>query len=727
MATPQLQQFFSSSTNPNGIGGDAGSNFQFTMQSPIGAGNMVELVVSFPNGTTVTISDNNGNTWPASPNGGHATNAGGFDLARWILLNANAGLTQITIGVGATAIQPVSWECSEWNNIPSSAAIDGTPSATTNLSGTSLAAGSITTTQAGDLILAAFYPNGNVGGNPTSWTAGSGFTLQQADIAWSSAQGFPKASEYQIQSSAGAINPAITITGDATDTFNGIACAVKTTSAGTQYTGMRILKRMQFCNNNQAASPWKLQAAFQGNLRAFTNTTGSASVNFSAITDTDSSTWTSAGFKTDSCQCLFAQGTSASPAASGTTMTVTISAGLPNGIICNILDIVGAANTGQPGATASTDLALNATTSAPHEPDFTPQSSNGSLIVYLLQNQGTGSGSGGTTGIGPPTGAVNDMTLFTGRTGGNQYDFGDGWGHLNNNTSTATQNVTWTLVALAGNNLSSAAIEFLPPAGTALGKWPSQLLLPPRRGMAGWRGLSQPRAYPVAVTTAALSGIAVTQAKSLGTLTGAASLRGSAETMAQVRAQMGAAAALAAKAATQTKASAAMTGAAALGARTTTMAKASAGPSGTVPLAGQAATQAKALGSILFATFLSARATTMAMARAAAAGSAAMSARATTAATARAGFSGAAALSGFATTVAKAAGAISTGGFVALSGMVTTMAQAAGRQAGALALAAHLTAQTKAAAASPVQPPASQVGHVSSSMGAKLIQPIGVS
>lgn len=466
MAIPQLQQFFCSSSNPAGVGGDTGSAFKFTLRNAVGANNCLVLDVTAPSGTTIAISDNNSNTWPVSATVSADAGAGAYLHTRWVLPGANAGVTTITIGVGATAIQPVSWECSEWNNIATTSPVDGTASAA-NQSGATLATGSFTPGTNGDLILASYYPAGTIGANPTSFAAAAGFTLLQADIAWNSKQGFPKASQFEIQSSAAAINPTITINGDATDGFNCIACALKTASAGTQYTGMRILKYIEQTCNALASGTWVLQTPAMGNLRFFGTTVANSGVPINSVTDSESNTLTLlSAWSADSCQGAFLQNSAVNQ---NLKSTINWGAGATgNGLTVAFYDIIGAATSGQPGAVASKGLtgANNATTIA-DMPDITPTSSAGSLIIYLMNNQGAGAGTGPTFNITAPTGALSDMVAYTGKTGASQFDFGDGYGHLNNNTSTAPQSVAWTLAAVASNSLSGAAVEFLPaPSGS---------------------------------------------------------------------------------------------------------------------------------------------------------------------------------------------------------------------------------------------------------------------
>lgn len=464
MATPQLQQCYISSCNPAGVGGDTGDAFLKTLPNPVGAGNCIIIAASYPAAvTSATITDNNGNTWPAAT----ITETGGtgnYKLSVFVLPNANAGPTQFELNIGATKRQPVAWEIYEYNNIATSSPVDVSHGAA-NQSGTSLAAGSMTTTAAGDLILTFAHPSGGIGGNPTGWTAGGSATLLAADIAWNSQQGYPKASQYQIQASAGAINPSISIAGDSADTFNVISVALKSASAGTAYTGMRLLKHIQQCCNALSGTTWKLQFPTMGNLRFMGSTMSDANQPISAISDSESNSWTNLSWNVDSCQGYFLENASAN---SALTMTLTLSAASTgNGVICGLFDIIGAATSGQPGASVSNSLtAISASaTSAPNQPDITPQSGSGSILIGLMNNQGAGGGStaGLTTGVTGPTGAVWAGTLYTGRTGGSQFDFGDGWATVTDNQSTSQLNFTYSVNTITGgNNVAGAAVEFLP-------------------------------------------------------------------------------------------------------------------------------------------------------------------------------------------------------------------------------------------------------------------------
>src|SRR5262249_49913630 len=62
---PTLIQHVASSTNPVGIG-IAGNNFKIPLPNPVGAGNALILGITYPSGNSPTITDNNGNAWPAT-------------------------------------------------------------------------------------------------------------------------------------------------------------------------------------------------------------------------------------------------------------------------------------------------------------------------------------------------------------------------------------------------------------------------------------------------------------------------------------------------------------------------------------------------------------------------------------------------------------------------------------------------------------------------------------
>src|SRR5882724_5228490 len=115
---PTLVQHITSSANPAGVG-ISGDNFKMPIGNPVGAGNCLVLGMTYPHGSTPTVTDNNGNTWSGSPAVSADGGVGGYVSAIFVLANANAGLTTITVafGTGNATIIPFQYTLSEFNNV----------------------------------------------------------------------------------------------------------------------------------------------------------------------------------------------------------------------------------------------------------------------------------------------------------------------------------------------------------------------------------------------------------------------------------------------------------------------------------------------------------------------------------------------------------------------------------------------------------------------------------
>src|SRR5882762_76683 len=98
--TPTLIQHVASSTNPPGLG-ISGNYFNIPIPNAVGAGNCLVFCITYPSGSTPTITDNNGNSWPAAA---VSVNSGTNVSAIYALPNANAGLTTITVSFAAAVI-----------------------------------------------------------------------------------------------------------------------------------------------------------------------------------------------------------------------------------------------------------------------------------------------------------------------------------------------------------------------------------------------------------------------------------------------------------------------------------------------------------------------------------------------------------------------------------------------------------------------------------------------
>ena len=303
-----------------------------------------------------------------------------------------------------------------------------------------------------------------------------------------------------------------------------------------------------------------------------------------------------------------------------------------------------------------------------------------------------------------------------------------------------TDNITF-----AGFHLVAA-----PSSAPSVGLHPSGLLLPPRPGMIGWRGLRQLAAYPPTSFTVGLAGTATIGLRGQLSATGAtsAAAQGSIKVKGQSatsnRATLAALStiqmkglagqragtALAARGAIQVKGTSAATGASALSALGSIKTKGQASASGAASLAARAAIMVKGLSVVSTGSFIALAGYCAVMVRGmtSATGAASIAGRATIMGRAQAAASGAAAVVAHGAAIVKAAGLISTGGFVALSGFCTTMFRGASQQAQAAALAGHLTIQTEAKGPNTLFPPPAGTGfHYVQTGRAKLIVQIGVS
>ena len=269
-ATPTLSQHISSSTNPIGIG-NPGNAYQFTLPNPVGAGNCLILGLSYAwsEDRTVSVSDNNGNRWPANP--AVTTNdRENLISSIFILANANAGVTTITVTFN-DYINPVQYTLSEFFNVDTVSPVSGQSSNAT--------ASPILTTE-------RFRPRNNDenGGNliwnyyclsevsspnwVTAFTPRDAFTLLDADIGFH-AQGIQHASQYWVQSIAAEVNPSITASSTPAngDHFLALAVALKAASAGTAPPGgIRIVRINHNTWNTPVQGNWDLQLPSIGNL-----------------------------------------------------------------------------------------------------------------------------------------------------------------------------------------------------------------------------------------------------------------------------------------------------------------------------------------------------------------------------------------------------------------------------------------------------------------------------
>lgn len=242
-------------------------------------------------------------------------------------------------GLGATnaRLQAV---VSEFYNVASAAAFDGSSS-----SPTSLAPGAITTRASGDLIYqwgVDFSDTNAYGGafNGTGIFPGADFTLLSADLQVGSSD------QYYIQPNAGVISSSFTTSGSAT--WGSVALALKSATAGTPpSSGIRIVHvqhtLLTASRSQGRTTPTVMQFPFSGNL--LVGLYNSADVSVFSVVDNVLNNWVSAGLTlggglNDVAQILYAANAATGPNLDGIAVTLT---GISTGDVMFVLyDVAGA-------------------------------------------------------------------------------------------------------------------------------------------------------------------------------------------------------------------------------------------------------------------------------------------------------------------------------------------------------------------------------------------------
>jgi hypothetical protein len=461
---PTLVQHVATGMDENPV-----TTLRITLPNPAGAGNALILGVQFvSSGTISSIADNEGNTWATGPTVTDAS--AGQTMRLYYALGVTGGTQTITITFGGLSSTPGLPQAvvSEFYNVAQISAEDGSSG-----SATSRTAGTITTTAPGDLIYhwgVDFSDTNSNGGayNGSSITAGAGFTLLSADLQVGSAD------QYEVQSSAGSIDPTFTATGSAT--WGSLALALKSASAGTPPpAGIRIvhIQHTLLSNGNVQGrtTPVVMQFPSSGNLLA--GLFNGPSYGITGISDSASNTWasvtssnpTACGGPAFPTPIWYAANAATSPTLSN--ITVTVGGTNPGGVMFNLYDITGAATSPfDKAAIAGGDQTSsgNLTTTT-----LTPSTANGlvlnnTAIDYHTLNGIVGSG----YVLDSVVNAVDNDAAGTAGTTDSTLDEDNGFAHIYNAT---TSPVTFVYTATTTGTPSgiqcwgSTAASFIAASG----------------------------------------------------------------------------------------------------------------------------------------------------------------------------------------------------------------------------------------------------------------------
>jgi len=409
-SVPTLIQHVTTSSNYDPS--ELGNNFKVHLADPALANNCVILGIRYPDATgrTVTIADNRGNTWLAGPT--VANN--GIRSRIFYVTGVAEGTRDITVTFDAR-LSGFQAQISEFYNVAVNFALDGSSGSATS-SNPAIVAGSLTTSVPGDLVY-NYVATNDFGATITGITAGSGFTLLSADRLRASA------AQYKVQSQAGAVTPAMTVT-SASGSMNSLAIALKAATAGTPPApGIRVT---HVYHGYWLGSPAKLQFPSTGNLLVLATSFGTLNSNISSIASTPGNTWTKVTIPpvdgTDP-QMLYAANATTGPSLE---FAINASAAFLQFVI---YDIAGAASSPFDGAAkASGNNPSNATIfGAPQISTTAP-----GLILATLP-----------MGHGPPInciapGCLFDGVTYPGEADGSTFESSDGYAHLYHSTGGQT-------------------------------------------------------------------------------------------------------------------------------------------------------------------------------------------------------------------------------------------------------------------------------------------------
>jgi hypothetical protein len=452
---PTLVQDVTWGTN-NGT--ENGNGFKYHLPNPTLANNLLICGVSWDTAATATITDNIGtNTWVSGP----TSNDGTRRVALRYVLGVAAGTQDLTLTLSASAAN-VHFRCSEFYNVATSSAVDGTATSASNIFGPTIAAGSITTTTDNDLIYhygiddTALCCNNHV----TGFVVGSGFNLLPSD------RHLGHFAQYFAWGGHGAINPTMTVNQSSNDAFGSAAIAFKQASAGTAPgSGIRIVREY---HTSIDATAYVVQWPCSGNLTVAVGGENAADHSWTSVTDSDSNTFTKITNPSPASsypQMFYASSmTCSSP--NTRTMTLNSAAGGAT-LVPVIYDIAGAAasplgvvagvNYATQSAAGGSSCPGAAGSDTDHAPDITPTAAPGLAIAAL--NNGTG-----PTCAMMGSGYVHDSAWYTGESDESTLmDSANGFAHVYY-SSTSALDFGWHWANATATNGYALAVTFKAPA-----------------------------------------------------------------------------------------------------------------------------------------------------------------------------------------------------------------------------------------------------------------------
>jgi len=441
-----------------GVGGQTATTFKFHLpNSTLGgsstqgdrSNNLLICGVSWDGtGTTATITDNNSNSWTNGP----SSNDGTRMIALKYALGAKAGTQDLTLTLSAAQYN-VHMRCSEFYNVATSSAVDGTATSASNITGPTVASGSISTTVDNDLIYYYGIDDGYLccTSAVTSFVVGTNFKLLPSD------RHIGHFAQYQVQTTHGAINPTMTVNQSSHDTFGAAAIALRAASAGTAPGAAIRIKRVYHTSLNAGA--YTVQFPCDGNLIVTSTAESTAQNGITSITDSNSNTFKKVSAPATYPQMFYAGGATCTNPNTRTMTFSNANSGVTS--IAVIYDITGAntspydtsaTSTGDQVSTGGSSCTNSANSNSTLS--VTPSTANG--LIIAVENNGTGPECG-MSGAGN----VLDSEWYFGQDDSSTglMDSSSGYAHMyNSSTAVQTFIFNWANAGISG--WESLAVAF---------------------------------------------------------------------------------------------------------------------------------------------------------------------------------------------------------------------------------------------------------------------------
>jgi hypothetical protein len=449
------------------------------------------LALKNPIANTATISDDKSDSWSTALTCSDTNSKYSLFSA-----SASANVNQIKIHFGAQ-LSDIQFALFLFYNVATSSPIDGSGICTTGITPTNniapnINSGSFTPGTSGDLILNQIFDNNHPLGVSNVFTDtvyGSGFTGLYGEVIE-----FGAAAQFQIQNSAAAINPGMTVVQTTHDTFVSMSIAIKPGPGGSAPTpGISIIRSQTayITGGTCGTPPCNFAIPFStppGDLVVVGNEAGTAGASLTAVADSQSNVYTAVP-----CNAACVSGVPQHPQIytaanaipnNSNHVTVTIGTNTGNDLII-LYDLAGAAtsalDTGSKAANASTLTApssgatWNIATQGSAGQSFSDQASiqpsiPGDFIIDMAQ---VGNGpAGGCTGVAGTSNATYDYNTATwGPTGSgdnNGLSNGDASCHFYDST-TAVVNFGYTMVNSVISSIQDFAVAFQAPQPAGIG------------------------------------------------------------------------------------------------------------------------------------------------------------------------------------------------------------------------------------------------------------------